>query len=128
MEYYKDFDITELVEKDKFIEDLPDGGYYFSDYWGKYFVSVKHHKRHGLVRQYFHNGKIKRVTNYKNGKKHGSEILYNTKGMKTVEKYYNNDLLFYEIHFPKQEKKRLEQIKQLERVLIELNKVKMHGE
>ena len=96
MKFYKDFDLKEVVEGVKYIEDLPDGKYYYSDYEKKRCVSIK------------------------NGKKQGLEIFYNQKGEKISEKYYNNGIRFYEIHFQRKEEKKLEQIKQLERVLKEL--------
>ena len=120
MKFYKDFDLKEFVAETYLLENLPDGKYYCYE-WAKYCVSVKNGKKHGIEEKYYNsNGNIELITNYENGRKQGLEISYNKDGTKTVEKYYENGFMLYEIHFQRKKEKRLEQIKQLERVLKEL--------
>lgn len=120
MKFYKDFDLKEFVAETYLLENLPDGKYYYYE-WEKYCVYVKNGKKHGIEEKYYDsNGNIEQTTNYENGRKQGLEISYNKDGIKTVEKYYENGFMLYEIHFQRKKEKTLEQIKQLERVLKEL--------
>ncbi|GEM_PF-7109967 len=120
MKFYKDFDLKEFVAETYFFENLPDGKYYFEEYFGKYGISIKNGKKHGIEEKYNSNGDITQTANYENGRKQGLEIFYISNGTKIVEKYYKNGFLFYEIHFQSKKEKTLEQIRQLERVLKEL--------
>lgn len=121
MKFYKDFDLKEFVAETYLLENLPDGKYYYKECYRIYCVSVKNGKKHGIEEKYYNsNGNIEQITNYENGRKQGLEISYNKDGTKTVEKYYENGFMLYEIHFQRKKEKTLEQIKQLERVLKEL--------
>ena len=70
MKFYKDFDLKEFVAETYLLENLPDGKYYYKEYYEIYCVSVKNGKKHGIEEKYYNsNGNIEQITNYENGRK-----------------------------------------------------------
>lgn len=47
-------------------------------------------KMDGVRRNWWKNGNIKQQTEFKEGERHGWNLLYNENGKQILEKYYNN--------------------------------------
>ena len=73
-----------LISKRRIIDDL--NGIEVED------IKYINDERHGVIKLYFSNGKIKKETTYKYGEKQGKHIVYYKNGNKKEEAMFTNDV------------------------------------